>query len=212
MSSKSLSPPVAGAPSAGDYKKFHTLQEPNDKSYQVNDMKPGANSKVTKENNGMVTEESRKVEEDKTAQENDPAENIDGDGKTDDGKQSKDVKGIRAFKFALVEFIKELLKPTWKEGQMSKDAYKNIVKKVVDKVTGTMQGATIPQTQEKIQQYLSFSKPKLTKLVQVCSHLLGLCCISQKMIIQSQIGPFFSPFNSIAAITCICSWYKFIVR
>lgn len=166
MSSKSLSPPVAGAPSAGDYKKFHTLQEPNDKSYQVNDMKPGANSKVTKENNGMVTEESRKVEEDKTAQENDPAENIDGDGKTDDGKQSKDVKGIRAFKFALVEFIKELLKPTWKEGQMSKDAYKNIVKKVVDKVTGTMQGATIPQTQEKIQQYLSFSKPKLTKLVQ----------------------------------------------
>lgn len=111
-----------------------------------------------------------------------------------------------------MEFIKELLKPTWKEGQMSKDAYKNIVKKVVDKVTGTMQGATIPQTQEKIQQYLSFSKPKLTKLVQVCSHLLGLCCISQKMIIQSQIGPFFSPFNSIAAITCICSWYKFIVR
>ncbi|KAF2284416.1 hypothetical protein GH714_021629 [Hevea brasiliensis] len=166
MSSKSLSPSVAGAPKAGDYNKFHSLQEPDGKSYQVNEMEPGANSIVTKENNGVVTEESRKVEEDKTAQENDVLENIDGDGKTDEGKQSKDVKGIRAFKFALVEFVKELLKPKWKEGQMTKDAYKNVVKKVVDKVTGSMQGGTIPQTQERIQQYLSFSKPKLTKLVQ----------------------------------------------
>jgi hypothetical protein len=30
-----------------------------------------------------------------------------------------------------------------------------------------MQGPNIPQTQEKIDQYLSFSKPKLNKLVQV---------------------------------------------
>ncbi|KAJ4825957.1 hypothetical protein Tsubulata_011193, partial [Turnera subulata] len=81
---------------------------------------------------------------------------------------------IRAFKFALVEFVKDLLKPTWKEGQVSKDAYKSIVKKVVDKVTNTMQSTSIPQTQEKIDQYLSFSKPKLTKLVQVTSDALLL--------------------------------------
>eukprot|EP00257_Ricinus_communis_P009193 XP_002527649.2 zinc finger CCCH domain-containing protein 38 [Ricinus communis] len=166
MSSKSVPPSsLAGAPKTGDYNKFCSLEEPNNKGYHLNQLEPGAVSKETKENNRVVTEESGKVE-DKAVQENDLLENVDGDGKIDEGKKGKDVKGIRAFKFALVEFVKDLLKPAWKEGQMSKDAYKNIVKKVVDKVTGTMQGASIPQTQEKIQQYLSFSKPKLTKLVQ----------------------------------------------
>lgn len=93
-------------------------------------------------------------------------ENNDGDGKTNEGKGSKESKSVRAFKFALVEFVKDLLKPAWKEGQISKEAYKNIVKKAVDKVTSTMQGTNIPQTQEKIEQYLSSSKPKLSKLVQ----------------------------------------------
>ncbi|XXG60803.1 hypothetical protein AAC387_Pa04g2626 [Persea americana] len=84
----------------------------------------------------------------------------------DEGKRSKDAKEMRMFKFALVEFVKELLKPTWKEGHMSKEAHKTIVKKVVDKVTGSLHGPHIPQTQERIDHYLSFSKPKLTKLVQ----------------------------------------------
>ncbi|KAF3440677.1 hypothetical protein FNV43_RR18961 [Rhamnella rubrinervis] len=115
----------------------------------------------------MGHDESNKVqEENNKAQENGPLEEVDKDG-ADDTKKSKDMKGTRAFKFALVEFVKELLKPTWKEGQISKDSYKTIVKKVVDKVTGTMQGANVPQTQEKIDHYLSLSKPKLTKLVQV---------------------------------------------
>ncbi|CAN6458512.1 unnamed protein product [Victoria cruziana] len=73
---------------------------------------------------------------------------------------------MRMFKFALVEVVKEMLKPTWKEGRMSKEAHKTIVKKVVDKVTSTLQGPQIPNTQERIDQYLAFSKPKLTKLVQ----------------------------------------------
>ncbi|XP_077249802.1 zinc finger CCCH domain-containing protein 55-like [Tasmannia lanceolata] len=84
----------------------------------------------------------------------------------EESKRGKDAKSMRMFKFALVEFTKELLKPTWKEGHMSKEAHKTIVKKVVDKVTGAMQGPHIPQTQEKIDQYLTHSKPKLTKLVQ----------------------------------------------
>ena len=40
------------------------------------------------------------------------------------------MKGNRAFKFALVEFVKELLKPTWKDGQITKEDYKTIVKKI----------------------------------------------------------------------------------
>ncbi|PIA41801.1 hypothetical protein AQUCO_02200316v1 [Aquilegia coerulea] len=90
-----------------------------------------------------------------------------GDGGGDeDAKKSKDTKGMRMFKFALVEFVKEILKPTWKEGQLSKDAHKTVVKKVIDKVTGSVQEDHIPQTQEKIDQYLAYSKTKLTKLVE----------------------------------------------
>ncbi|KAF3787906.1 Zinc finger CCCH domain-containing protein 38 [Nymphaea thermarum] len=89
---------------------------------------------------------------------------------TNDEKKSKEAnkeaKGMRMFKFALVEAVKEMLKPTWKEGRMSKEAHKSIVKKVVEKVTSTLQGPQIPNTQERIDQYLAFSKSKLTKLVQ----------------------------------------------
>lgn len=117
-------------------------------------------------NNKMGDEKSKKAQENRKAQEDGPSEDVDKDG-ADDSKKCKDTKGTRAFKFALVELVKELLKPTWKDGQISKDSYKVIVKKVVDKVTGTLQSANIPQTQEKIDHYLSLSKPKLTKLVQV---------------------------------------------
>lgn len=92
---------------------------------------------------------------------------MNADDQVDDGKRNKDDKGMKMFKFALVEFVKELLKPTWKEGNMSREAHKTIVKKVVDKVTGAMQGPHLPQTQEQVDHYLSFSKPKLTKLVHV---------------------------------------------
>ncbi|XP_072954069.1 zinc finger CCCH domain-containing protein 55-like [Typha angustifolia] len=83
-----------------------------------------------------------------------------------ENKRSKEAKGIKMFKCALIEFVKDILKPAWKEGHLSKEAHKTIVKKVVEKVTGAMQGPNIPQTQEKIDAYLSYSKAKLNKLVQ----------------------------------------------
>ncbi|PRQ49291.1 putative transcription factor C3H family [Rosa chinensis] len=140
-----------------DYHQIrNSVEEPRRKSHQLN--QPDGN-------NELGVEESKKVEEENNSPENGPLEVADKDG-ADEGKKLKEVKGIRAFKFALAEFVKDLLKPSWKDGQVSKDAYKTIVKKVVDKVTGTIPGANIPQTQEKIDSYLSFSKPKLTKLVQ----------------------------------------------
>ncbi|PWA86212.1 Zinc finger, CCCH-type [Artemisia annua] len=87
-------------------------------------------------------------------------------GKVEEGNISNDEKAMRQFKIALVEFVKEILKPTWKEGKMSREVYKTIVKKVVEKVTSTIQGVQIPRTQEKIDQYLTFSKSKITKLVE----------------------------------------------
>ncbi|XP_021301161.1 zinc finger CCCH domain-containing protein 38 isoform X2 [Herrania umbratica] len=153
---------LVGSTNGGDYHNdLSSKRKPDSDSHMPNQVERVASSEVTKENEGV--EETKKAQEENK---NGPSENIDADDRTDEGKKSKDGKGIRAFKFALVEFVKDLLKPTWKEGQIGKDAYKNIVKKVVDKVTATMQGANIPQTPEKIDQYLSFSKPKLSKLVQ----------------------------------------------
>ncbi|XP_017701620.1 zinc finger CCCH domain-containing protein 55-like isoform X3 [Phoenix dactylifera] len=95
------------------------------------------------------------------------SEDLDADMRTDgESKRSKEMKGIRLFKCALVEYVKDILKPTWKEGHLSKEAHKTIVKKVVEKVTGAMQGPNIPQTQEKIDLYLLHSKTKLNRLVQ----------------------------------------------
>ncbi|EYU17414.1 hypothetical protein MIMGU_mgv1a001764mg [Erythranthe guttata] len=97
-------------------------------------------------------------DQNKSGLENKPSENLDG--------MNKDEKALFIFKNALVEFVKELLKPAWKEGRMSRDAHKTVVKKVVDKVSGAIPVDHIPKTQDKVDQYLSVSKPKIAKLVQ----------------------------------------------
>lgn len=104
--------------------------------------------------------------ESKDVQENDHPGTMNLHGKVEEGSGNKDEKVMRLFKNALIEFVKEILKPIWKEGKMSREVHKTIVKKVVDKVTGAIQGEQVPKTQEKIEQYLSHSKPKITKLVQ----------------------------------------------
>ncbi|KAK9267199.1 hypothetical protein L1049_009619 [Liquidambar formosana] len=52
---------------------------------------------------------------------------MDVDHKTD-GDVHKEPKALRHFRAALVEFVKELLKPTWRDGHLSKDAHNMIVK------------------------------------------------------------------------------------
>eukprot|EP01018_Ginkgo_biloba_P019238 Gb_26302 [translate_table: standard] len=84
----------------------------------------------------------------------------------DESKKNKEIRMMKLFRSVLAEFVKDVLKPTWREGHMSKEAFKTIVKKVVDKVTGTLQSHQIPKTQERIDQYVASSRPKLTKLVQ----------------------------------------------
>ncbi|KAI3464621.1 hypothetical protein Pfo_021284 [Paulownia fortunei] len=118
-----------------------------------------ANSEVTG-GNKAIGEEIRGVQENKRS------ETLDGHEKVEEESANKDEKGMRVFKNALVEFVKEILKPTWKEGRMSREVHKTVVKKVVDKVASTIQVDQIPKTQDKVEQYLSYSKPKITKLVQ----------------------------------------------
>ncbi|KAL7208544.1 hypothetical protein ACSBR1_030315 [Camellia fascicularis] len=118
------------------------------------------------ENSGVEEDSKPIAEKCKQEPEKNPAENVNADASIGDGANGKDEKAMRLFKIALVEFVKELLKPKWKEGQLSREVHKTIVKKVVDKVTSTIQGVNVPKTQDKIDQYLSYSKPKLAKLVE----------------------------------------------
>ncbi|KAF8391318.1 hypothetical protein HHK36_023622 [Tetracentron sinense] len=85
---------------------------------------------------------------------------------TDGVIYNKESKSLKLFHAALVDFVKELVKPSWREGHLSKDAHKTIVKKAVDKVLSTLQPFQIPSTMESIKQYLSSSQPKISKLVE----------------------------------------------
>lgn len=82
-------------------------------------------------------------------------------------KKNKDSRSMKLFKIAIADFVKEVLKPSWRQGNMSKEAFKTIVKKTVDKVSGAMQSHQIPKSQSKINQYVESSQRKLTKLVMV---------------------------------------------
>ncbi|XP_074587242.1 protein FRIGIDA-ESSENTIAL 1-like [Curcuma longa] len=86
--------------------------------------------------------------------------------RVDKVKYTKESKAMKIFHAALVEFLKELLKPSWKEGRLNKDTHKLIVKKAADKVLGVLQPHQVPNGPEAIDQYLSSSKPKLLKLVE----------------------------------------------
>ncbi|KAB5514091.1 hypothetical protein DKX38_027997 [Salix brachista] len=82
-------------------------------------------------------------------------------------KNSKESRSMKLFKVALADFVKEVLKPSWRQGNMSKEAFKTIVKKTVDKVTGAMKNHQIPKSKAKIDHYIDSSQWKLTKLVMV---------------------------------------------
>lgn len=76
-------------------------------------------------------------------------------------------KTLRQFRVALIEFTKELLKPAWRVGKMSKDVHNLIVKKTVTKVLTSLHSNQVPSTPDSVQQYLSGSQPKITKLLEV---------------------------------------------
>ncbi|PIN07625.1 Transcription factor Abd-B, contains HOX domain [Handroanthus impetiginosus] len=80
-------------------------------------------------------------------------------------KKSKDSRSMKLFKVSIATFVKEVLKPSWRQGNMSKEAFKTIVKKTVDKVSGAMKGHHVPKSQAKINHYIDSSRGKLTKLV-----------------------------------------------
>ncbi|KAK6773705.1 hypothetical protein RDI58_028943 [Solanum bulbocastanum] len=73
---------------------------------------------------------------------------------------------LKNFHATLMEFVKELLRPTWNEGLISKDAYKMVVKKTVDKVKNSLHPNQIPNTAESTEDYFDLSLPKLTNTIE----------------------------------------------
>ncbi|CAJ1937847.1 unnamed protein product [Sphenostylis stenocarpa] len=150
-----------------DSKKSDFSEKQLAKSENSIQLPKGENVEHNSENNKAVAEGKRSSPcDNKFTEQDGPLENLDQNSGSEEDKKIKDAKRIHAFKFSLVEFIKELLKPTWKSGKITKEDHKVIVKKVTDKVTSTMQQTHIPQTQEQIDRYLSLSRSKLDKLVQ----------------------------------------------
>ncbi|KAH6799126.1 hypothetical protein C2S51_035610 [Perilla frutescens var. frutescens] len=85
--------------------------------------------------------------------------------KTSGKKKKSKERSMKHFKISIAAFVKEVLKPSWRQGNMSKEAFKTIVKKTVDKVSGAMKSHQIPKSQAKINHYIDSSRGKLTKLV-----------------------------------------------
>ncbi|KAJ7534767.1 hypothetical protein O6H91_12G003300 [Diphasiastrum complanatum] len=82
------------------------------------------------------------------------------------GKSSKEEKQLKLLRMALTEYVKEVLKPTWREGHLSKEAFKTIAKKAVDKVISTLPNHHIPKGQDKIDRFIISSQEKISRLVQ----------------------------------------------
>ncbi|KAL9269955.1 Zinc finger CCCH domain-containing protein [Drosera capensis] len=81
-------------------------------------------------------------------------------------KKNKDSRGMKLFQAELANFVKEFLKPSWRQGNMSKEAFKTIVKKTVEKVSGAMKNHRVPKSKENISRYIDSSHRKLTRLVE----------------------------------------------
>lgn len=96
-----------------------------------------------------------------------------------DGSVQKETKAVKIFRAALVDLVKELLKPFWHEGRLSKDAHIVIVKKSVDKVVSTLEAHQIPTTEDTAKQYVSSCRSKIAKLVNVSVFFVAAIVICQ---------------------------------
>ena len=100
----------------------------------------------------------------------------------------------RDFRFHLAEHIKELVKPIWKKGNLSKDAHRLVVKKSVEKVVDSIEPNQVPTTEELITKYIATCGPKIEKLVKV--NILHF-----QFNASNQLSHY---FTSVYSITGIC--------
>jgi UDP-N-acetylglucosamine:LPS N-acetylglucosamine transferase len=87
--------------------------------------------------------------------------------KKNNKNENSKTRGLTLLRAKVVEYVREILKPKWKEGIITKEAFKIISKKAVDKVIGTVKPPLIPNTVEKVATYMNAARSKILKLVQV---------------------------------------------
>ncbi|CAN6813940.1 unnamed protein product, partial [Brassica oleracea] len=87
----------------------------------------------------------------------------DGEVRSDAG-----TKAMRQFRTAVVETIKEMVKPLWREGRLTKEVHNMVVKRASEKiVSAAVQSHQVPTDSASADQYLSMSATKIVKLVEV---------------------------------------------
>ncbi|KAI4371045.1 hypothetical protein MLD38_019321 [Melastoma candidum] len=79
---------------------------------------------------------------------------------------NRESRALRNFRVSLIELVKEILRPTWEKGLISKDVHNSIVKKSVEKVLNTLEPQSVPPSEELTKQYLSVNEPKIVKLIE----------------------------------------------
>uniref|UniRef100_A0A7N0UBE8 C3H1-type domain-containing protein n=1 Tax=Kalanchoe fedtschenkoi TaxID=63787 RepID=A0A7N0UBE8_KALFE len=88
----------------------------------------------------------------------------DSDSKCEESIEDSHEKAF--LKRAVLVLVKEILDPLWNAGRITtKDIYKTIARKSVDKVCGSVQGVSIPRTKDSVDCYLLRNKPKIAQLV-----------------------------------------------
>ncbi|KAL0785605.1 hypothetical protein Bca101_001851 [Brassica carinata] len=86
----------------------------------------------------------------------------DGEVRSDAG-----TKAMRQFRTAVVETIKEMVKPLWREGRLTKEVHNMVVKRASEKiVSAAVQSHQVPTDSASADQYLSMSATKIVKLVE----------------------------------------------
>ncbi|XP_073126876.1 zinc finger CCCH domain-containing protein 55-like [Henckelia pumila] len=83
-----------------------------------------------------------------------------------DRSKSNKIWEVHSFKFVLIEHIRQILKPFWEQGNLSKDAYKIVMKKSIDKIIASIQASKFPRSKNDHQRYISASRSKIFELVQ----------------------------------------------
>ncbi|CAH8334110.1 unnamed protein product [Eruca vesicaria subsp. sativa] len=91
------------------------------------------------------------------------SDDIDGEVRSDAG-----TKAMRLFRNAVVETIKEMVKPLWLERRLTKDVHNMVVKRASEKiVNAAVQSHQVPTDTTSVDHYLSMSAAKIVKLVEV---------------------------------------------
>lgn len=190
----SFSFPDNTTPSESQYDPFVDYVEPP-KVGNTNNLKP---SNISSNVSSQHTNQYANAPACLIAPDRGRSSSLDDITKVKDHDRKKDAaynnEKTRDFRFHLAEHIKELVKPIWKKGNLSKDAHRLVVKKSVEKVVDSIEPNQVPTTEELITKYIATCGPKIEKLVKV--NILHF-----QFNASNQLSHY---FTSVYSITGIC--------